>query len=54
MAPRLDRSKWVAKSQAKAVYCLTDRELEGLACEERPNPRNRKGPPMKLLPKVGW
>lgn len=52
MAPRLDRTKYVAKSQAQQLYCLTARELDGLPAEERPNPRNRKGPSMKLLAKA--
>lgn len=28
MAPRLDRSKWVAKTQAKTLFCLKDSEVK--------------------------
>ena len=27
MAPRLDRGKWLPKTSAKSVYCLTDRDV---------------------------
>ncbi len=32
MAPRLDRSKWVAKTQAKTLFCLKDSEVRSKEC----------------------
>lgn len=32
MAPRLDRSKWVTKTQAKTLFCLKDSEVRSMRC----------------------
>ncbi|PNH02789.1 Deoxyribodipyrimidine photo-lyase [Tetrabaena socialis] len=42
------RGDQLAKTHAKSMYCLADKDLEPLAAVEKRNPRSPKGPPMKL------
>ena len=36
------------KTHAKELYCLSEKDLEPLPCEERRNPYRKTGTPMKL------
>ncbi|KAK9817818.1 hypothetical protein WJX72_002689 [[Myrmecia] bisecta] len=44
-----DRGKFLPKTTAKDVYCLSEKDLSPLKSVEKRNPRFKKGAPMKLF-----